>query len=222
MMGETESLMRVISVNVGALRTISHQGQAVQTGIFKDPVDGRIPVQFHGLEGDQQGDTRLHGGIEKAVYVYPKEHYDYWQTQWPELPFSWGMFGENLTCEGALENTMHIGDRWSIGSAQFEVVQPREPCYKLGIKFGNPKIIKQFFSSGRSGWYLKVIEEGEVGAGDEISPLGRNAQAVTVTDLNKFLSHTAEDPAILKRALEIETLTERWRDSITRFLGKAE
>ena len=173
-------MMRVISVNVGTLRTIPWRGRQVQTGIFKDPIDGRVAVRSLGLEGDQQGDLKLHGGVDKAVYVYPKEHYEFWREQYPDLTIHWGMFGENLTIEGALEGAMHIGDRWRIGSAEFEIVQPREPCYKLGVKFGNPKVVKQFLASGRSGWYLKVIKEGEVGADGEIVPLRQGNQTLII------------------------------------------
>jgi MOSC domain-containing protein YiiM len=172
--------MRVISVNVGTLRTVPWRGRQVQTGIFKNSVDGRVAVRSHGLAGDQQGDLQLHGGVDKAVYVYPKEHYEFWRQHYPDLALPWGMLGENLTIEGALENAMHIGDRWRIGSAEFEIVQPREPCYKLGLKFGTPKVVKQFFTSGRSGWYLKVINEGEVGAGDEIVPLRQGNQPLII------------------------------------------
>jgi MOSC domain-containing protein YiiM len=212
--------MRVIAVNVGTLRPIPWRGKQVQTGIFKHPIDGRIAVQSRGLDGDQQGDLKLHGGIDKAVYVYPKEHYEYWQHEFPDLTFPWGMFGENLTTEGASEDAMYIGNRWRIGSAQFEIVQPREPCFKLGIKFGNPKVIKQFLASGRSGWYLKVITEGEVGAGDQIFPVSQNDQHVTVTDLNKLLFQTVQDQSILQRALQIKTLPTGWHDLISQYLAK--
>ena len=173
-------MMRVISVNVATLRTVPWRGRQVQTGIFKNPIQGRVAVLSHGLDGDQQGDLQLHGGVDKAVYVYPKEHYEYWHKEFPNLALPWGMFGENLTTEGALEDAMHIGARWHIGSAQFEIVQPREPCFKLGIKLGNPKVIKQFLASGRSGWYLKVIKEGEVGANDEIVLLRQGNQTLII------------------------------------------
>ena len=177
--------MRVVSVNVGTLRTIPWRGRQVQTGIFKYPSDTRVAVRSLGLEGDQQADRRVHGGIDKAVYVYPKEHYQFWGEHYPDLPLPWGMFGENLTIEGAMEGAMHVGDRWRIGSAQFEIVQPREPCYKLGVKFGSPKIIKQFLASGRSGWYLKVIKEGELGADDEIVPLMQGSRPLITNTKGK-------------------------------------
>ena len=210
--------MRVVSVNVGSLRTVPWRGRQVRTGIFKHPVDGRVAVRTLGCDGDEQGDLQLHGGVNKAVYVYPREHYAYWREAYPEHTLLWGMFGENLTTDGVLEYTVHIGDRWRIGSAQFEVVQPREPCFKLGLKFEDPKIVKQFLASGRSGWYVKVVAEGEVRAGDDIVPLSRNVHAVTVADLNGFLCRTVEDTALLQRALRIEALPTGWRDSIARFL----
>ncbi len=212
--------MRVIAVNVGTLRPILWRGKQLKTGIFKHSIGRRVTVRLHGLDGDQQGDLKLHGGIDKAVYVYPKEHYEYWQHKFPNLTFTWGMFGENLTIEGALEDTMYIGSKWRIGSTQFEIVQPREPCFKLGIKFGNPTVVKQFLSSGRSGWYLKVITEGEIGTGDQIVPISQNAQHVTVTDLNRLLSQTVQDQSILQRAMQIETLPTGWHDLISKYLTK--
>ncbi|HIA14524.1 MAG TPA: MOSC domain-containing protein [Nitrospirales bacterium] len=177
--------MRVVSVNVGTLRTIPWRGRQVQTGIFKHSINTRVAVRSLGIEGDQQADRRLHGGVDKAVYVYPKEHYQFWEEQYPDITLPWGMFGENLTIEGTLEGAMHIGDRWRIGSVQFEIVQPRDPCYKLGVKFGSPKIIKQFLTSGRSGWYLKVIKEGELGADDEIVPLRQGSQPLITNTKGK-------------------------------------
>lgn len=213
--------MQVISINVGELRTIPRRGHQIKTGIFKQPIEGTIAVQSHGLDGDAQGDLTLHGGTEKAIYVYPKEHYKYWGKKFPELNLSWGIFGENLTIEGASEDTVYIGDQWQIGSAKFEVVEPREPCYKLGVSVGNKKIVKQFSESGRSGWYLRVIQEGEIKPSDTISVLNKNIHTVTVTDLNNFFSHTLKDMATLQRALQIETLSPKWRDSITQHLQRS-
>ena len=158
----------VLSVNVALPRTVTWNEREVVTGIFKRPVLGRVMVRELGLEGDDQADLTVHGGVRKAVYAYPSEHYDYWQHELKrELP--WGMFGENLTTVGLLEDSVRIGDRFRIGSVNLEVTQPRFPCYKLGIKFGSMEMVQRFQDSGRSGFYLAVRSQGEIAAGDPIT-----------------------------------------------------
>ena len=158
----------VLSVNVALPRTVTWNELEVVTGIFKRPVLGRITVREMGLEGDGQADLTVHGGVKKAVYAYPSEHYDYWQHELKQdLP--WGMFGQNLTTVGLLEDSVRIGDRFRIGSVEVEVTQPRFPCYKLGIKFGSMEMVQRFQNSGRSGFYLAVLSEGEIAAGDPIT-----------------------------------------------------
>ena len=156
--------MQVISVNVGLPREVIWKGMTVQTGIFKDPVDRPVTISKLNLAGDQQADLTVHGGAEKAVYAYPAEHYEYWQKRLPEVPFSWGKFGENLTTEGLKEDALCVGDHLRVGSAVLMVTQPRMPCYKLALRFDRDEMIKRFLTSQRSGFYLSVIEEGEVHA----------------------------------------------------------
>ncbi len=156
--------MKVISVNVGLPRNVPYRGRSISTGIFKEPVEGRVKVQRLNVEGDRQADLSVHGGIEKAVYAYPSEHYEFWKGELPEMDLPWGMFGENLTTEGLLEDKVNIGDKLKVGTALFIVTQPRMPCYKLGIKFGRNDIIKRFLKSGRTGFYFSVLDEGEVSA----------------------------------------------------------
>jgi len=144
--------MRVLSVNVGLPRFVEYQGEPVATGIFKEPVEGRVRVNEFNLEGDAQADLRVHGGVHKAVYVYPDEHYKFWSEQMPDTKFLFGIFGENLTSEGILETDVNVGDRLRIGTAKFIVTQPREPCFKLGIRFDRSDIIKRFAQSGRCGF----------------------------------------------------------------------
>ena len=175
--------MKLISVNVGMPRDIIWKGRNVTTGIFKEPVPGRIAVRRENLDGDRQADLTVHGGAEKAIYVYPSEHYDFWRIELPEVEFHWGKFGENFTTEGLSETAVHIGDRFRIGSAIVMVTKPRLPCYKLAAKFNRDDIIKRFLQSLRTGFYLSVIEEGEVGAGDEIESISRNENNATVTDV---------------------------------------
>jgi MOSC domain-containing protein YiiM len=182
--------MKVLSINVGMPRIVEYRGEPVATGIFKEPVSGKIPVREFNLEGDRQADLRVHGGYYKAVYVYPSEHYEFWRRELPGVELPWGVFGENLTTEGILESDVRPGDRLRIGSAEFLVTQPRYPCYKLGIRFAHLKsngidkrssantdgsdgrrdldILRRFTRSGRSGFYLAIEKTGELAAGDNI------------------------------------------------------
>src|SRR5215831_1963976 len=152
---------QLVSVNVGLPRDVPWKNLEVSTGIFKEPVAGRIAVRKLNLDGDRQADLSAHGGPNKAVYAYPSEHYDYWKREIPEMTLSWGMFGENLTTTGLFESEVHIGDKFRAGSAIVRVTQPRLPCYKLGIKFGRSDIIKRFLASERTGFYFSVLQEGE-------------------------------------------------------------
>ena len=203
--------MRLVSVNVGRPRLVMSRGEAVSTGIFKKPVEGRVVLRTLNLDGDRQADLNVHGGPTKAAYAYPSEHYDYWRAELPEMNLPWGMFGENFTTTGLLEDSVHIGDQFRIGSAQVMVTEPRMPCYKLGIKFGRSDIIKRFMASGRTGFYLAVVQEGEVGAGDAIVLTGRDAHRVTVADVTGLYAHRENDPELLRRAVRVAALPEKWR-----------
>ena len=175
--------MRVLSVNVGRPRDVESHGRTVQTSIWKSPKQGRVRVNRLNLDGDQQSDLSVHGGADKAVYVYPGEHYAFWRRELPDLDIPWGAFGENLTIEGLLESEVRIGDRLEIGSAQFEITQPRLPCYKLGIRFGRDDMIKRFLRAGRFGFYLAVRREGDVAAGDPIAFEAQNPEAPTIAEV---------------------------------------
>lgn len=175
--------MKVLSVNVGGPREVQWRGHTVRTSIWKSPVEGRVRVRTLDLDGDEQSDLTVHGGADKAVYVYPGEHYAFWRGAVPSMDFPFGAFGENLTTEGLLEGSVHIGDRLRAGSAEFVVTQPRFPCYKLGIRFGTEKMIVRFLRSGRSGFYLAVLREGDVGAGDAIESIGGDAESLSIADV---------------------------------------
>ena len=172
--------MQVISINVGLPREVEWRDEVVRTSIFKEPVTGRVRVSRLNIEGDRQSDLTVHGGVNKAVYVYPSEHYEFWRTELPDSELPWGAFGENLTVAGLIEHDVRIGDRIAMGSAEFVVTQPRMPCFKLTIRFGRADMIKRFYRSGRSGFYLAVTKEGEIGADDEITLLHRDADAITI------------------------------------------
>ena len=206
------SLMQVISVNVGVPREVVWKGRTVVTGIFKEAVEGRIAVRRHNLEGDRQADLTVHGGPEKAIYAYPAEYYSFWREQFPEMNLPWGMFGENLTVAGLLDETVHIGDRFQVGSAHVVVTQPRVPCYKLGIKFGRDDILKRFLQSGMTGFYFAVLKEGEVAAGDPISLLHQDEHEVKVVDITRLYREDKYNLDLLRRAVAVEGLAEVWRD----------
>jgi MOSC domain-containing protein YiiM len=203
--------MKLISVNVGLPREVAVNGGTVNTGIFKHAVSGTIRVVRLNLVGDRQADLSVHGGPYKAVYAYPAEHYDYWRRELAEDELPWGMFGENLTTEGLHESGVYIGDRYRAGTAELVVTQPRSPCYKLGIRFGRPEMVKRFLHSGRSGFYFAVAQEGEVKAEDSIELLSRDANSLSVFDINKLYASEKNDREMLERAVQIKGLSENWR-----------
>src|SRR2546426_2126848 len=203
--------MKIVSVNVGMPREVVWKGMTVQTGIFKDPVDRPVTITKLNLAGDQQADLTVHGGAEKAVYAYPAEHYEYWREELPDVAFSWGKFGENLTTEGLGEDTLCIGDRLRVGSAVLTVTQPRMPCYKLALRFDRDDMIKRFLTSRRSGFYFSVIEEAEVRAGSEVEILSRDPHRVTVVDIVRLYLGQTRDPELLQRALNVSALPRNWK-----------
>ena len=203
--------MRVVSVNVGLPRTVTWKGRLVTTGIFKEPIDGRVQVRRLNLDGDRQADLSVHGGLNKAIYAYPSEHYDYWRGEFPGMELPWGCSGKTSPLQELQEEAVDVGDQFRIGSAVAMVTQPRVPCYKLAAKFGREDIIERFLASGRSGFYLKVIQEGEVGAGDSIELMSRDSHAVTVADIARLYTRTSNDRDLLQRAVRVEALPENWR-----------
>jgi MOSC domain-containing protein YiiM len=215
--------MKLLSVNVGLPREIEWKGRMVRTSIFKEPVSGRVKVTKLNVNGDRQSDLAVHGGIDKAVYVYPSEHYVFWRKELPGAELPLGMFGENFTTEGSLDDqTVFIGDRFRVGSAEFVVTQPRMPCFKLGIRFGQPDIIKRFLHSGRNGFYFAVVQEGEVGAGDAIELLARDQNGITVAEIVNLYSADAGNQDLLRRVSELSALPESWRDYFRKRLWNPE
>jgi MOSC domain-containing protein YiiM len=204
--------MSLLSINVGLPREVGYQGKTVTTSIFKSPVSGRVRVTALNVEGDRQSDLSVHGGVDKAVYIYPSEHYEFWRNELPGTTLSWGAFGENLTTLGLDESTMHIGDTLRIGTAEFSISQPRMPCFKLGIRFGRPDILKRFLQSGRTGFYLRVQREGDIEAGDPITVLSRDEQAITVSDIVGLYTAHKSNQDLLRRVTELPALPEDWRD----------
>lgn len=207
--------MKVLSVNVGEPTEVLWNGKSVLTGIFKEPVTGKIPVKRLNLDGDGQADLSVHGGVTKAVYAYPSEHYAYWRGEFPGMELPWGMFGENLTVEGLDEKSLRIGDRLRVGTAELIVTEPRMPCFKLGVRFGRMDIVKRFLDSRRSGFYLAVAREGEVAAGDAIERLEEDAESVTVRDIVRVHVQDKDDVETMRRALRIPILPDQWRQEFT-------
>lgn len=212
--------MKIISLNVGLPRLVLRDGEPVSTGIFKEPIDGRVMMRTLNLDGDRQADLSVHGGPGKAVYIYPAEHYDFWKREFPAMALPWGMFGENFTTTGFLETEINIGDTFRIGTAEVMVTQPRMPCYKLALKFGRSDIIKRFLQSERTGFYLAVLKEGEVGAGDEFEPLAKDAHDVRVSDITRLYTREKHNAELLRRAIEVEALPESWREYFQNQLQK--
>lgn len=212
-------MAKVISLNVGLPRTVNFRGQTVTTGIFKEPVRGRIRLKRLNLDGDKQADVTVHGGPDKALYSYPAEHYDYWIRRLPNMKLPWGMFGENITTEGLLEDQVNIGDVFQVGSSEVVATQPRMPCYKLGVKFGRMDMVRQFMESKLTGIYFRVLKEGDIGAGDEINLVRRDDNNVTVKDIVQLISGEG-DVTTIRRAFNIKALPEVWRKELLDYLVK--
>ena len=212
--------MKIISIQVGRPRLVMRDGEPVSTGIFKEPVAGRVMMRTLNLDGDRQADLTVHGGPEKAVYLYPSEHYAFWKRELPDMDLPWGMFGENFTSEGMFETEINIGDRFRIGSGEVMVTQPRMPCYKLGIRFGRTDIIRRFLASERTGFYFSVLKEGEVGVDDRFELIEQNSSAVSVVDVTRLYGSEKQNVDLLRRAIATEALPGSWRNYFHRQLEK--
>lgn len=215
--------MKIVSLNVGLPREVTWHGQLVTTGIFKEPVAGRVVMRKLNLDGDRQADLTVHGGKYKAVYCYPLEHYEYWKKELPGRDLPLAIFGENLTTEGMLEDSVHLGDRFSMGTAEVVVTQPRLPCYKLGIRFQSDDMVRRFLANRRSGFYVAVTREGEVGAGDEIKEISRDENQVTIADVVRLFvtkRYTAVDAEVIRRASQVAALPENWKEDFAERLAR--
>ena len=211
---------KIISVNVGLPRTVMSNGDPVSTGIFKEPVAGRVVLRTLNLDGDRQADLSVHGGPSKAVYAYPSEHYDYWTHEFPEMKLPWGMFGENFTTAGLLETELNVGDKFRVGSTIVMATEPRMPCYKLGIRFGRSDIIKRFLASERTGFYFAVLQEGEVGVGDPMELIEKSQDSLRLSDITALYTREKHNVGLLRRAIKVATLPESWKDYFRQRLAK--
>ncbi|MGZ4316431.1 MAG: MOSC domain-containing protein [Gaiellaceae bacterium] len=193
-------------------RQVLWRGKPVTTGIYKQPVEGPVPIRTLNLEGDRQADLRVHGGLDKAVYAYPSEFYELWSRARPEFEFGPGTFGENLTTEGLLDGDVSVGDRFRVGTAEVVVTQPRIPCFKLGIRMGQDEFVTEFLERGLFGFYLAVAREGEVAAGDPIVELQRDPRGFRVAEVARLFASDRGNVARMRVAADLDVLPESWRD----------
>jgi MOSC domain-containing protein YiiM len=206
---------KVVSLNTGLPREVTWRGRSVTTAIYKQPVLGRVALRTLNLDGDRQADLSVHGGKFKAVYGYPLVHYDYWKIELLGRDLPMGIFGENFTLDGMREESVHIGDQFSIGSAEVIVTQPRLPCYKLGVRFDADDMVRRFFASGRTGFYFAVTREGEVGSGDELRLITRDSNAVPVSEITRLYAkkrYGDADVARVRDVLRVRALPESWKE----------
>jgi MOSC domain-containing protein YiiM len=198
--------MKIISVNVGLPRKLRYGHMEVTTSIFKSPVLGPRLLRRTNLDGDLQSDLSVHGGKNKAVYAYASEHYEYWREQLADVDFTWGMFGENFTTEGLLEENAFIGDQFRVGGATVKIVQPRLPCYKLAIRFARPDMVKRFLASHRSGVYFSVVEEGMVEVGGLFERVQQDERRISIADINRAYASPAHNLEMVRRIVDQQVL----------------
>jgi MOSC domain-containing protein YiiM len=204
----------LLSINRARSRTVQYRDRTVATGIYKEPVDGAVRVDCDGLEGDVQVDRNNHGGVDKALYAYTHENYRYWESAPGQPAYPYGQFGENLTLSGMPDEQVCIGDIWQIGSVITQVTQPRVPCFKLGLKMADPGFVERFLHSGRTGFYLRVLQGGWLQTGDELSCLEPGVSRLSVRDALLAIIKNPRQVAILQQALAIPALSAAWRDDL--------
>lgn len=214
--------MIVVSTNIGEPVEIDWRGKMVKTGIFKYPVKESIYLGKEDVTGDHVIDRRYHGGIDKACYLYSTNHYEFWKERYPDLDWQWGMFGENLTVEDIDESTIRIGDVYRLGTALVQVTQPRQPCFKLGVRFGNQKMVREFLESPYPGVYVRVLEEGKVEVGDEMSREKQASENMTLKDVFALFSHHTDNVKLLRKAIEMPELASACRKDLNKLLLFAE
>ncbi|WP_242093013.1 MOSC domain-containing protein [Aestuariivivens sediminicola] len=210
--------MKIISTNIAKSRTIIWNGKQETTGIYKAPTEAPIFLGKNDVKGDEVTDRRYHGGEFKACYMYPADQYPYWKALYPQLQWQWGMFGENLTVEGLDETRLFIGDIYKVGGALVQITQPREPCYKLGIRFGNQLIIKQFIDHGYSGTYIRVLKAGYVSIGDVFNLVEQAEHRLSIFDFNRLLFAKNKDRNHIELAQHLDALPQKKRDKLKAYL----
>ena len=210
--------MKIIATNIGESTTVDWRGRKIQTGIFKYPIDEPIFLKKEDVAKDTVIDRKHHGGEFKACYLFSSDYYDDWKTKYPHLDWDWGMFGENLTVEGLDENKLFIGDIYQIGTATVQITEPRQPCHKLGIRFGNQDVIKEFIDYGHSGTYVKILKEGDVKAGDRLSIKKPSNNGLTVQQYNILVNSRNKDIELVKLAVENDGIRPKKREILKKLL----
>jgi len=211
--------MKIISTNIGEPQIISWRGKEVSTGIYKYPVNKSIYLGKEDVDGDHVMDRRYHGGTDKACYLYSKDHYEYWKKLYPELDWQWGMFGENLTIEGLNEAKIKIGDTFKLGSAIVQASQPRQPCFKLGIRFGTQKVINQFIDFGNAGVYVRVLKSGDVKSGDSLERIESNSESFSIREIFQMIYAKEIDIEIIRKAISDPALAESCHNDLKKIWG---
>lgn len=214
MQPEEPQASQLLAISVGLPQEMQWRGQTIETGIFKSPIEGRVHVGRLGIDGDGQADLSVHGGLDKAVYAYDASSTQYWRDELERPELNAGIFGENLTLTGWPEDRVLIGDLFRIGTATFEVSQPRQPCMKLGLRFDDPKFPKRFLKSLRVGFYLRVIEEGSIAAGDDVSRIRTSEDGISISLLVALWLDRDATRVALERVVAIEALADAWRQPL--------
>ena len=214
--------MKVISTNIGEAREIDWRGEKVKTGIYKYPTGEPIFLEKEDVRKDQVIDRRYHGGLDKACYLYSFDHYKYWKARYPDLDWNWGMFGENITVEGIDESLIKIGDIYRLGEALVQVTQPRQPCFKLGVRFGSPKMVREFLESPYPGVYVRVLEEGFVKVDDDMAIEKQADESLSLQEVFSLFTHKMNDLTLMKQAIAIPELAAACRKDLTKILSFAE
>lgn len=203
--------MKLNAIFVGKPITVNFQGREVETSIYKELVTGSVKVNALNIEGDKQADLTVHGGVDKAVYTYPSEHYDFWKERRPDLTFELGTFGENLSISG-LDEKVCIGDVFQIGTTVFAITIPRMPCFKLGIKMGDSGFVRDFMKEGRNGWYFKVLKEGSIEAGNEIKKIDEDGYNLSIKEVIELYTIQKKNKTLLEKAINSPSLPQDWID----------
>lgn len=213
--------MKLDAISVGLPREVELDGRPLITSIFKSPVSDSRKVSFTNIEGDKQSDLNVHGGPTRAVSVYASEHYDFWKKELAREEISWGYFGENLNITGGVfEDVINVGDRFKIGTVEFEAIQPRFPCHKLGMKMGDKKWIKFFLESRRTGFYFGVVKEGIITPGDEVERTHTEENSITMDNITELHLLNKNNKELLEKAVKVEKLTASWKEYFQEQLEK--
>ena len=210
--------MKITSTNIAKPTTIFWNGKEEITGIYKMPTEAPIYLGKHDVKGDEVTDRKHHGGAFKACYLFSENHYSYWKNLYPNLDWNWGMFGENLTVKGLDETKISIGDIYKVGEAIIQITQPREPCYKFGVKFGNQKAIKQFVKHGLPGTYVRILKEGFVKTSDTFKLLEKAENSITTAQFYNLLFSKEKDKNLIRLILDNDALPESKRDKLKQFI----